>query len=96
MAKENSIPMNEEGLDFARAQIEKGFSMLQRSDYDSYFDHWMNPMAIGDPSDVTVVIHHLVGQSASPKILDLKLVDVSPLFEGEPSPSWVATTLVSI
>ena len=94
--REDALPMNEEGLTFARKQIESGYSMLNKRDYGAYFDHWMNPIAIGDPSDVTVVIHYLVGEAASPTILDLKLVDVSPLFEEEPSPSWVATTLASI
>jgi hypothetical protein len=56
----------------------------------------MNPNAIGDPSDVTVVMHYLIGDKASPKILDLKLVDVSPLFEDNPAPSWVAATLAII
>lgn len=94
VSTEAALPMNEEGLAFAREQIELGFSMLNRCDYSAYFDHWMNPRAIGDPSDVTVAIHYLVGKTASPKILDLKLVDVSPLFEEDPSPSWVAATLV--
>ena len=70
-----------------------GFSLLKQNDYSAYFDHWMNPQAIGDPSDVTVVMHNLIGHKAHPKILDLKLVDVSPLFEGDPAPSWVAATL---
>lgn len=33
---------------------------------------------------------------AKPKILNLKLVDVSTLFENDPSPSWVAATLAKI
>lgn len=41
--------------------------------------------AIGDPSDVTSVIHFLVESRAQPEILDVKLVDVSDLFENDPS-----------
>jgi hypothetical protein len=91
--KEAALLMNEQGFVFAKKQIELGFSWLMQNDYRAYFDHWMNPNAIGDPSDVTVVMHYLIGKQASPKILDLKLVDVSPLFEKEPKPSWVAATL---
>ncbi|MEC7838799.1 MAG: hypothetical protein VX777_02020 [Chlamydiota bacterium] len=96
VTQDNVLSINQEGLSFARSQIETGFSMLQKCDYQGYFDHWMNPRAIGDPSDVTVVIHHLVSDVASPKILDLKLADVSTLFEGDPSPSWVAAALVVV
>jgi hypothetical protein len=85
--------MDEQGLMFARQQIESGFSLLKKNDYRGYFDHWMNPTAIGDPCDVTMVMRYLVGQKASPKILNLKLVDVAPLFENDPTPSWVAATL---
>lgn len=74
-----ALPLNEKGLLFARTQIESGYSCLNGGNYQAYFDHWMNPKAIGDPCDVTMVMHYLIGQDASPKILDLKLVDVSSL-----------------
>jgi len=76
--------------------VEKGYTFLNDSDYSSYFDHWMNPLAVGDPSDVTAIVHYLVGSAAKGHILDLKLVDVSGLFQGDPSPSWVAATLGAI
>lgn len=93
VAKEAALPVGEKGLLFARSQIESGFEILRRGDYSAYFDHWMNPNAIGDPCDVTVVMRYLVGEKSSPKILDLKLVDVSPIFEENTTPSWVAATL---
>jgi len=40
-----------------------------------------------------IVLKYLLGD-VSPHILDLKLVDVSMLFENDISPSWVAATLV--
>lgn len=92
----DALPLNEKGLEFAHDQILKGFSLLEKGEYWSYYDYWMNPLAIGDPTDVTVVMHHLVGQSRAPSIDQLKLVDVSSLFEDEPSPSWVATALISV
>lgn len=93
VTKEAALPIDEKGLLFARNQIELGFAILSREDYPAYFDHWMNPKAIGDPCDVTAVMRYLIGEKASPKILDLKLVDVSPIFEEEIAPSWVAATL---
>lgn len=94
--KDLAIPMNEQALSFAQKQIEKGFSLLQKNKYAEFYDHGMHLNAIGDPSDVSVTIHYLVGTHAKPKILNLKLVDVSSLFENDPSPSWVAATLVKI
>lgn len=90
---ETAMPIDEKALAFARKEVEKGYALLNDSNYSSYFDHWMNPLALGDPSDVTAVIHYLVGNKAKGHILDIKLVDVSGLFENDPSPSWVAATL---
>jgi len=50
-------------------------------------------MAIGDPTDTSLVLKYLLGK-VSINILDLKLVDVSMLFENDISPIWVATSLV--
>lgn len=93
---ETAMPLDEKALAFARQQVEKGYACLKDNNYSAYFDHWMHPLAIGDPSDVTAVIHYLVGNKAQGHILDLKLVDVSGLFQGDPSPSWVAATLGAI
>lgn len=46
----------------------------------------MHLNTIGNPSDVTTTMHYLVGSNAKPKILNLKLIDVSHLFENDPSP----------
>jgi hypothetical protein len=76
--------------------LRQGFSLLQQNNYSEFYQHGMYLDAIGDPSDVTATMHYLVGSNAKPKILDLKLVDVSQLFENDPSPSWVAATLAKI
>lgn len=94
--KNSAINMGERALSFARQQIENGFSLLQQNKYADFYKHGMHLHAIGDPSDVTATMHYLVGSYAKPKILNLKLVDVSPLFENNPSPSWVAATLATI
>ncbi len=91
-----TIPMGDEALTFAKCQIEQGFSLLQQNKYAEFYKHGMHLNAIGDPSDVTATMHYLIGSYAKPKILDLKLVDVSHLFENDPSPSWVAATLAKI
>lgn len=90
---EKTLPIDTRGYQFARDYIQEGYALLENNDYRNYFSHWMNPLAIGDPSDVAVVLKHLVGD-ASIHILDLKLVDVSTLFENDVAPSWVAATLV--
>lgn len=88
----DAMQINDEGYRFARSCIEDGYALLRKNNYRDYFFHWMNPLAIGDPTDTTVVLKHLLGD-VSTHILDLKLVDVSMLFENNVSPSWVAATL---
>lgn len=96
LAKQATIPRGEDALSFAQDQITQGFSLLQQNKYAEFYDHGMQLNALGDPSDVTATMHYLVGSYAKPKILNLKLVDVSHLFENDPSPSWVAATLATI
>lgn len=96
LPEKSTIPMGEHALSFAKNQIEQGFSFLQQNKYAEFYKHGMHLDAIGDPSDVTATMHYLVGSHAKPKILNLKLVDVSHLFENDPSPSWVAATLAKI
>lgn len=91
-----TIPMGEEAILFAKNQIEQGFAFLHQNKYAEFYTHGMHLNAIGDPSDVTATMHYLVGSHAKLKILNLKLVDVSHLFENDPSPSWVAATLAKI
>lgn len=92
----STLPMGEKALSFARQTIEHGFALLKQNNYAEFYRHGMQLNAIGDPSDVSATIHYLVGRHAQPKILDLKLVDVSGLFESDPTPSWVAATLAKI
>ena len=96
LPKNSTIPMGEQALSFACNHIEQGFSLLQLNKYAEFYKHGMHLNAIGDPSDVSATVHYLVGSHAKPKILNLKLVDVSHLFEDDPSPSWVAATLAKI
>lgn len=90
---ETAYQIDEKGYQFAKNWIEEGYEFLKKDDYDSYYFHWMNPLAIGDPTDTTIALKYPLGET-SIHILDLKLVDVSSLFEDDISPSWVAATLV--
>jgi hypothetical protein len=93
VSESESFPINEDGYRFARKYIEEGYALLNNNNFRDYFSHWMNPRAIGDPTDTAIILKYLLGD-VSAHILDLKLVDVSPLFENDIAPSWVATTLV--
>ncbi len=96
LPQKSALPIGEEALTFARHRIESGFALLQQNNYKEFYKHGMQLDAIGDPSDVSATMHYLVGCNAQAEILNLKLVDVSPLFEQDPSPSWVAATLAKI
>lgn len=87
--------LDDEGLLFAKTKIEAGYRLLEKGDYAAYYQHWIDPEAIGDPTDASCVMRYLLG-AIQVKVLDCKLVDVSPLFTGDPEPSWVATTLAAI
>ena len=93
VTEDDAIQLNDDGYRFARKSIEDGYSLLKKDLYRDYFYHWMNPLAIGDPTDTAMVLKYLLG-NVTIDILDLKLVDVSMRFEKDISPSWVAATLV--
>lgn len=90
-----AIELSEEAYAFAKQKIVAGFLHLQDGKYSAYYEHWMDPLAIGDPSDCAIVLGYLLGPCAY-EVLDLKLVDLTRLFAGNTSPSWVAATLVEI
>lgn len=90
-----ALEISEEAYTFTKQKIFEGFSYLKDGDYSTYYEHWMNPLAIGDPSDCAAVLRHLLGP-CSYEVLDLKLVDLTKLFAGSTTPSWVAATLVEV
>lgn len=87
------VGFGEEGIAFARENILRGFEILKEGDYPEYIDHCYS--VINDARDVGTVLRYLRGP-LSPSILDLHLVDTASNFEGNPTPSWVATALVSL
>ena len=90
-----AIEIGDTAYNFAKTAIDTGFQYLKKGDYARYYDHWMHPEAIGDPTDCAIVQRFLLG-NATYNVLDLKIVDVSRLFEANPTPSWVAAALVEI
>lgn len=50
---------------------------------------------LSDSIEVGQMLNYLLGPLEG-HIHDLKLIDVSDLFEGDPQPSWVAATLVEL
>ena len=83
----------EGGEQFARQNILRGFGLLKEGNYSGYVDHCYQ--VINDARDPCSVLRYLRGPM-TPSILDLKIFDTSLNFEGNPEPSWVATSLVSL
>ena len=88
---ENVFSISEKGLQFAKDTIEKGLKIMNSDNYDIYYQYCLQ--AKSDSLDVGTMLRYLLGPITG-TILDLKLVDVSGLFENDPQPSWVAATLV--
>lgn len=78
-------------LQFARKNIETNLRELQVGNFERYYQNCLDIRS--DSFDVGPMIYHLRGPMKT-SILDVKLVDASMLFEGNPSPSWVAASLV--
>lgn len=85
------IGLHSEG--FARDSIHEGFNLLEKGKYREYYHHCIKYR--NDAKDTCTVIHHLLG-TLKANILDLRLVDTGDLFIDNPSPSWVAASLVTL
>ncbi len=89
--QENPIGVGDEGLAFARSEIEACFKVLETGDYASYRTRCWE--ALSDSVDVVSLLHYLRGPLKT-EILSLELVNGSHLFVSDPDPTWVAATLV--
>lgn len=87
------MPIGEKTEAYVKEEIANGLKFLQTQNYKKYFDYCMR--CVSDSLHVGPVLSYLLGP-LSGKILDLKLVDVSDLFEGRPNPSWVAASLIEL
>ena len=90
---ELTYDLGEKGEVFARENILKSFQILESGNYSDFFDFGYS--TFNDARDVCSILRYLRGPMSA-KILDLKLVDTSYNFEGDPNPSWVATSLVEL
>jgi len=78
---------------FTIDSIHEGFNLLEKGKYREYYHHCIKYH--NDAKDTCTVIHHLLGPLKA-NILDLRLVDTGDLFVDNPSPSWVAASLVTL
>ncbi len=85
--------LGEKGKTFARENIVKCFEILKSGNYSDFFAYGYEIQS--DSKDVCSILRYLLG-AMSATILDLKLVDTSSNFKEDPSPSWVATSLVEL
>lgn len=91
--QENALPLSEIGLEFAKNSIKDHLSYFSNQNYLLYRENCLKVKS--DSKDVGQVLQYLLGPLIG-KICDLRLVDVSDLFDNEPQPSWVAATLVGL
>ena len=87
------IPISDAAKKFAVDIIEQGFKIIEKPDFSVFNDYCYKTVC--DGTDVFQVLIHLLGPLKS-RIVDIKLVDVSHLYENDPSPSWVAATLIEM
>lgn len=90
---EEALSLSKEGCDFAHQVIEENLRLLSSGDLFRYREYCINTLS--DSLEVGQLLHYLLGPLEG-HIRDLRLVDVSDLFEGNPQPSWVAATLVEL
>lgn len=88
-----ALDLSEPGTAYARRSIEANLQLLHPKSYLSFRDHCIR--FISDTLDVGQVLVHLLGPLRG-SIHDLKLVDTKDFYEGDLSPSWVATALVEL
>ncbi|MCK4934862.1 MAG: hypothetical protein KAR79_04675 [Simkaniaceae bacterium] len=86
-------PINADSLAFAKKMILTGFEVLKSGNYREYYNYCKN--SLSDSANSCSVLRYLLGPLQA-QIKDIKLVNVASLFDGSPSPSWVAATLVEM
>jgi hypothetical protein len=89
----NSSLTGEKALQFARQNILNNLAILQTGDLEKYYQQCLEIRS--DSLDVCSVLSHLLGPIHG-ALFDLAIGDTSPLYEGAPTPSWVACALISL
>jgi hypothetical protein len=93
LTRDQALGISKEGRDFAYRKIEENLRLLAGDDLLAYRRYSLE--ALSDSVEVGQMLRFLLGPLEG-HILDLCLVDVSDLFEGNPQPSWVAAALVEL
>lgn len=88
-----STKTGSQGYEYAKKNIESNLAILREGDYNKYYQHCLEIRS--DSFDVGTILRYLRGPLQG-SILDLVLGDVSALFEGHPTPSWVACGLIEM
>jgi hypothetical protein len=90
---EDALAISPKALDFAIETIDIGLKLLSKCTYLEYRDYALKNRS--DSKEIGQLLMHLLGPLDG-QFRDLRLVDVSHLFEGSPQPNWVAATLVEL
>lgn len=87
------LPVSNQGYNFAYQTIKKNLSLLCSDDLLTYRQYCLD--SLSDSLEVGQMLIYLLDPLEG-YIRDLKLIDVSDLFEENPQPNWVAATLVEL
>ncbi len=90
---EEALPISPAALDFAKERIEPGLKLLSKCTYLEYRDYALKSRS--DSKEIGQLLMHVLGPLDG-HLRDIRLVDVSQLFEGSPQPNWVAACLVEL
>lgn len=87
------MQMDDEGVEYAKESISSSLRILEQGDYRAFYDVCFK--YLNDGKDSLSVLRYLKGAQKA-TILDLRLLDTSIYYVEKPSPSWVATSLVTL
>lgn len=90
---ESIVPLTSKANELARKNIEKGLNLLAEDDLMALRQHSYGTGS--DSVEVGQLVRYLLGPLQG-HIHDLKIVDVSDMFEGDPKPSWVSCSLIEL
>jgi hypothetical protein len=90
---QEAMPIGKKALAFAQKEIQAGLDLLQTDDLLQFRN--LCYKTICDAFEVGQLLRFLLGPLEG-TLHELRLVDVSDLFEGHPEPNWVATAIVEL
>jgi len=93
ISPQEALPIGNEALEFAQKEIENCLDALKTDDLLAFRNQCYK--TINDAFEVGQILRSLLGPLES-TLHNLRLVDVSDLFDGNPEPNWVATAVVEL